>query len=140
MILFWMTVTHLSGAAVVGFIAITPNRCLRAPQTPPLLENMASTCSGGCTLAIQCHSAGRKASWRRRGIISVGGSHGWAEMRRHFRRGRPWSGGDDAGCLMWVLVLEGRAMTEKALVIGFSTIIRTVSLVTIIGEFYCEII
>ena len=58
--------------------------------------------------------------------------------RHHFRRRRPWSGGDDAGYLMWVLVLEGRVMTEKALAIRFSTIIREVSLVTKIGEFYCE--
>ena len=29
-----------------------------------------------------------------------------AAPRHHFRRRRPWSGGDDAECLMSVLVLE----------------------------------
>ena len=60
-----------------------------------------------------------------------------------FCRQRPWSGGDDAGWLMSVLVLEEgragwRAMTEKTLAIVFSTIRRELSLVTIIGEDLCE--
>ena len=60
--------------------------------------------------------------------------------RHHVRRQRPWLGGDDAGCLMWVLVLEGPVMTEKALAIRFSIVLalRVLSLVAIIGELYCK--
>ena len=56
----------------------------------------------------------------------------------HFRRQRPWLGGDNAGCLMWVLVLEGQVMTKKVLASGFSTILSTSSVVTTICKFYCE--
>ena len=85
--------------AAAQYIAAKANKCLGAPH--PLTPGK---------YYIQFFtrlSSSNPTSWCwQRGIMVA--------PRHYFCWRRPWSGKDDVGCLMSVLVLKGRAMTEKS--------------------------